>query len=77
MHTSEVHQGEAASDTNRAFAAQETSSPTAYIPLAQSANAPIIALKARDGLVGSQFSQAADYKEIIGNLANEIYARLA
>jgi cellulose biosynthesis protein BcsQ len=47
------------------------------IPLAQSANAPIIALKARDGLVGSQFSQAADYKEIIGNLANEIYARLA
>ncbi len=46
------------------------------IPLAQSANAPIIALKARDGLVGSQFSQAANYKEIIGNLAAEIAGRV-
>lgn len=46
------------------------------IPLAQSANAPIIALKARDGLVGSQFSQAAAYKEIIGSLAGAIAKRV-
>jgi cellulose biosynthesis protein BcsQ len=46
------------------------------IPLAQSANAPIIALKAKDGLVGSQFSQAAVYKQIIGSLANEIARRI-
>src|SRR5690606_8057588 len=46
------------------------------IPLAQSANAPIIALKAKDGLVGSQFSQAAEYRKIIGNLASEIADRI-
>ncbi|MBA1259868.1 ParA family protein [Pseudomonas oryzihabitans] len=46
------------------------------IPLAQSANAPIIALKAKDGLVGNQFSQAAEYKKIIGNLAFEIASRI-
>ena len=46
------------------------------IPLAQSANAPIIALKARDGLVGSQFSQAASYRELIGSLAQEIAVRV-
>jgi len=46
------------------------------IPLAQSANAPIISLKAKDGLVGSQFSQALRYKEIIGELAKQIAARV-
>lgn len=46
------------------------------IPLAQSVNAPIIALKAKDGLVGSQFSQSAKYKEIIGSLAGEIALRV-
>lgn len=46
------------------------------IPLAQSANAPIIALKARDGLVGSQFNQSATYRSIIGSLADEIAARI-
>ena len=38
------------------------------VPLAQTVNAPIIALKAKDGLVGSQFSQAEAYKSIIGSL---------
>ncbi|WP_292085634.1 MULTISPECIES: ParA family protein [unclassified Brevundimonas] len=46
------------------------------IPLAQSANAPIIALKSRDGLVGSQFIQSANYKQIIGSLADKIAARV-
>lgn len=46
------------------------------IPLAQSTNAPIIALKAKDGLVGSQFSQATAYKDIIGSLAEEIAKRM-
>lgn len=46
------------------------------IPLAQTVNAPIIALKTRDGLVGSQFSQAEDYKSIIGSLADAIAKRV-
>ena len=46
------------------------------IPLAQSVNAPIISLRAKDGLVGSQFSQAATYKGIIGNLAQSIAAKV-
>lgn len=46
------------------------------IPLAQNANTPIISLKAKDGLVGSQFSQSASYKDIIGNLANAIAVRV-
>jgi hypothetical protein len=46
------------------------------IPLAQSANAPIIGLGAKDGLVGSQFSQASRYKKIIGDLAEEIAKRV-
>ena len=46
------------------------------IPLAQTVNSPIIALRARDGLVGSQFSQAANYKDIIGNLAHSIAAKV-
>ena len=46
------------------------------IPLAQSANAPIIALGSRDGLVGSQFGQAAKYRKIIGDLAEEIALRI-
>jgi cellulose biosynthesis protein BcsQ len=46
------------------------------IPLAQSVNAPIIDLKSKDGLVGSQFNQAATYRDIVGNLANEINKRI-
>ena len=46
------------------------------IPLAQSANAPIIALGSKDGLVGNQFSQAAKYRKIIGDLAEQIALRL-
>lgn len=46
------------------------------IPLAQTANAPIISLKSKDGLVGSQFSQAESYKAIIGSLAQSIAKRV-
>ncbi len=46
------------------------------IPLAQSANAPIIELESKDGLVGSQYIQASIYKEIIGALAAEIAKRV-
>jgi cellulose biosynthesis protein BcsQ len=46
------------------------------VPLAQTVNSPIIALKAKDGLVGSQFSQAESYKAIIGLLANSIAKRV-
>lgn len=46
------------------------------IPLAQSANAPIVSLKAKDGLVGNQFNQAADYRKIIGALAMTIEKRI-
>lgn len=46
------------------------------IPLAQGANAPIIALKSKDGLVGNQFNQAATYKKIIGTLAQRIFERI-
>lgn len=42
------------------------------IPLAQKVNSPIIALKTKDGLVGSQFSQVSEYKDIIGSLAHSI-----
>lgn len=45
------------------------------IPLAQSVNAPIVALESSDGLVGNQYSQARTYKDIIGNLAEEISKR--
>lgn len=46
------------------------------IPLAQSVNAPIVALGSSDGLVGSQYSQAANYKKIIGELAEAILERV-
>jgi cellulose biosynthesis protein BcsQ len=46
------------------------------VPLAQSVNAPIVALKAKDGLVGNQFNQAANYKDIIGSLAKRISKRI-
>ncbi|MCB1383811.1 MAG: AAA family ATPase [Notoacmeibacter sp.] len=46
------------------------------IPLAQSVNSPIIALESKDGLVGSQYSQARTYKGIIGNLAEAILERV-
>jgi len=47
------------------------------IPLAQSVNAPIVSLKAKDGLVGNQFNQAANYKAIIGSLAVSISKKIA
>lgn len=47
------------------------------IPLAQSVNAPIVALNSSDGLVGSQYSQARSYKNIIGNLAEAISERIS
>ncbi|AMU01919.1 TPA: AAA family ATPase [Pseudomonas aeruginosa] len=46
------------------------------IPLAQTVNSPIIALKSKDGLIGSQFSQAENYKSIIGLLASSIASRV-
>lgn len=46
------------------------------IPLAQSVNAPIVALGSGDGLVGSQYSQATNYKNIIGELAEAILGRV-
>ncbi|MGV2123093.1 ParA family protein [Agrobacterium vitis] len=46
------------------------------IPLAQTVNSPIIGLKSKDGLVGSQFSQAENYKAIIGSLAQAIAERV-
>lgn len=46
------------------------------IPLAQTVNSPIIALKSKDGLIGSQFSQAENYKSIIGSLASSIASRV-
>ncbi len=46
------------------------------IPLAQSVNAPIVALGSGDGLVGNQYSQARNYKGIIGDLAESILARV-
>jgi cellulose biosynthesis protein BcsQ len=46
------------------------------IPLAQSVNAPIVALGSGDGLVGNQYSQARTYKDIIGRLAEEISERV-
>jgi len=46
------------------------------IPLAQSVNAPIVALESKDGLVGNQYSQARNYKSIIGNLAEAISERV-
>lgn len=42
------------------------------IPLAQTVNSPIVGLRAKDGLVGSQFSQAETYRGIIGSLAQAI-----
>ncbi|WP_193314090.1 AAA family ATPase [Xanthomonas sp. LMG 12461] len=46
------------------------------IPLAQTVNAPIISLKGKDGLVGSQFIQAENYRSIIGSLASSIAERV-
>jgi cellulose biosynthesis protein BcsQ len=42
------------------------------IPLAQSANAPLIALTSKDGLVGSQYQQSMNYANIIGQVAKTI-----
>jgi cellulose biosynthesis protein BcsQ len=42
------------------------------IPLAQSANAPLIALTSKDGLVGSQYQQSENYANIIGKVATTL-----
>jgi cellulose biosynthesis protein BcsQ len=46
------------------------------IPLAQSVNAPIRALSAQDGLVGTQFKQSKDYAAIIDSLAQTLAKNL-
>jgi cellulose biosynthesis protein BcsQ len=47
------------------------------IPLAQSANAPLIALSSKDGLVGSQYQQSEDYANIIGKVATTLAHNIA
>ena len=42
------------------------------IPLAQNANAPLINLTARDGLVGAQFQQAKEYAAILDHVARSL-----
>ena len=42
------------------------------IPLAQSANAPIIGLRSSDGLVGSHYNQAKKYVEILNSVATAL-----
>jgi len=42
------------------------------IPLAQSVAAPILDLKSSDGLIGSQYKQRDDYKEIIASVSCRI-----
>lgn len=68
--------GEFVSDPKQDLHLGDVPNLYSLIPLAQGANAPIIALKAKDGLVGSQFSQAATYKDLIGNLTKEIAERV-
>lgn len=42
------------------------------VPLAQSANAPIIDLRSSDGLVGSHYNQAKRYVEILNSVATAL-----
>jgi cellulose biosynthesis protein BcsQ len=46
------------------------------VPLAQSANCPIRALRASDGLVGSQFRQAEKYSLNLGEIAARLAANI-
>jgi cellulose biosynthesis protein BcsQ len=42
------------------------------IPLAQAVSAPIVALGAADGLVGSQYQQRTQYADIVANVAERL-----
>ncbi|MFS8366657.1 ParA family protein [Acetobacter oryzifermentans] len=46
------------------------------IPISQKANSPIIALKTKDGLVGSQFGQVLEYKKMIGELTSSLIGKI-
>jgi len=46
------------------------------IPLAQSNSSPILKLKGSDGLVGTQFSQQEDFKNILGVIVENIFTNL-
>lgn len=46
------------------------------IPLAQTVNAPLIALSSQDGLVGGQFGQASEYATIVERVANALAKNL-
>ena len=65
-----------ATHSDRSFHLGDVPNLYSLIPLAQSANSPIIALGSKDGLVGSQFSQAARYRNIIGELSESIAERV-
>lgn len=47
------------------------------IPLAQSNSSPILKLKGSDGLVGSQFKQVEEYRGILTNIVNHLFANLS
>lgn len=44
------------------------------VPLAQTANSPLAALTARDGLTGGQYSQQKNYAEIVNSVGAQLYA---
>lgn len=46
------------------------------IPLAQSNSSPILKLKGSDGLVGTQFKQQEDFKNILFNIVSNILSNL-
>jgi cellulose biosynthesis protein BcsQ len=46
------------------------------IPLAQTVNAPLLALESSDGLVGAQFKQKNDYAEILDRLSKSLATNL-
>ena len=47
------------------------------IPISQKVNSPIIALKTKDNIVGSQFGQVSEYKKLIGALSDRIIERIS
>ncbi|MFS3137768.1 ParA family protein [Gluconacetobacter sacchari] len=46
------------------------------IPISQKVNSPIISLKTKDGLVGSQFGQVLEYKKMIGKLTEALLGKI-
>ena len=47
------------------------------IPLAQSNSSPLTKLKGSDGLVGTQFKQVKDYKDLIENIIQHLFRNLS